>query len=257
MARYKNAYRDEQEIEEEVVTQEEEVKVETPDNEEETFKKRYGDLRRFAQQKQAEYEERIKTLEEQVNKKPVQFPKSDEEFESWASKYPDVVANIKTMIMKHGQELETGIDEKLKRVKELEDNIVRQEATQKLHKLHPDFFSDILPDPKFKEWVEEQPANIREALNSWDSHAAGRAIDLYKADMGITKKKETPSERNAAESVTSKNNSSGPNKNAGDIKFSESQVNAMSPREFEKNEEAIMDAIRTGKFKYDLSGAAR
>jgi hypothetical protein len=257
MARYKNAYRDEldEEIKEEVVVKE---PVE-PDPEEETFKKRYGDLRRFAQQKQTEYEDRIKTLEEEVSlakKKPTEFPKSDEEFEAWASKYPDVVANIKTMIMKHSREVEDEFNEKLSRVKELEETINQQELKKQLHKLHPDYFNDILPTTEFIEWVSSQPKNIKDALNGWDVYAASRAIDLYKADMGISKKKDT-SEREAAESVSTKGNSSGPSKTSGDYKFTESQVNAMHPREYEKNEDAIMEAIRTGKFKYDLSGAAR
>jgi hypothetical protein len=31
----------------------------------------------------------------------------------------------------------------------------------------------------------------------------------------------------------------------------------MSDKEYAKNQEAIMEAMRTGKFVYDLSGAAR
>jgi hypothetical protein len=41
------------------------------------------------------------------------------------------------------------------------------------------------------------------------------------------------------------------------MKFSESLVQAMSDREYAANEEAIEEAIRTGKFAYDISGAAR
>ncbi len=37
----------------------------------------------------------------------------------------------------------------------------------------------------------------------------------------------------------------------------ESQVDKMSDKEYAKNQEAIMEAMRTGKFVYDLSGAAR
>jgi hypothetical protein len=41
------------------------------------------------------------------------------------------------------------------------------------------------------------------------------------------------------------------------MKFSEIQVSKMSDKDFEKYEEAIGDAMRSGTFNYDLSGAAR
>jgi hypothetical protein len=34
-------------------------------------------------------------------------------------------------------------------------------------------------------------------------------------------------------------------------------ISQMSMKEFEKNQDAIMEAQRTGKFVYDLSGGAR
>ena len=37
----------------------------------------------------------------------------------------------------------------------------------------------------------------------------------------------------------------------------ESDVNKMSAQEYEKNADMIMEAIRSGKFIYDLSGNAR
>lgn len=241
------------------------VEPEKPLNaEEETFKKRYGDLRRFAQKKQEEYEERIKALETQVaesTKKQVQFPKTEEEFNQWASKYPDVVANIKTMIMKHNQEMSTEVEEKLKKIKDLETQYARDKALAELDRLHPDFFSEIRLDEKFHQWVEEQPKWIRDALyeNETDAKAAARAIDLYKADMDIKKDNERPkpSKKEAAESVVTKTNSSGPAVDTGKFTFSESQVAKMSSREYEQNEEAIMEAIRSGKFNYDINGAAR
>jgi hypothetical protein len=34
-------------------------------------------------------------------------------------------------------------------------------------------------------------------------------------------------------------------------------VSKMSAQEYDANEDAIMEAMKTGKFEYDLSGAAR
>jgi hypothetical protein len=99
-----------------------------------------------------------------------------------------------------------------------------------------------------------QPTYIQDALykNNTDAVAASRAIDLYKADKG--KKRSTS--KSAAQSV-GRTSPTSPTPTGGRAKFSESQVQAMSDREYEKNEEAILEAMRTNSFVYDVSGAAR
>jgi hypothetical protein len=41
------------------------------------------------------------------------------------------------------------------------------------------------------------------------------------------------------------------------MKYSESMVEKMSDRDYDQHEDAIMEAMQSGKFLYDLSGAAR
>jgi hypothetical protein len=121
-------------------------------------------------------------------------------------------------------------------------------------KLHPDF-NDIRQDPAFHEWVTMQPLYISDALykNNTDAMAAARAIDLYKADTG---KRKSSSKKSAAQSV-GRSTSAAPAA-TGKAKFSESQVARMSDREYEANEEAILQAMRTeGAFTYDMTGGAR
>ena len=48
-----------------------------------------------------------------------------------------------------------------------------------------------------------------------------------------------------------------PNDNDSKGHIRESQVSKMSAQEYEKRADEIMDAIRTGKFIYDISGNAR
>ena len=40
-------------------------------------------------------------------------------------------------------------------------------------------------------------------------------------------------------------------------KFSESQVAKMSDKEYDANEAAILESMKTGEFIYDVSGGAR
>ena len=121
---------------------------------------------------------------------------------------------------------------------------------------HP-YFAEIRYQDEFHEWAEEQPKWIQDALyeNDSDARAAARAIDLYKADKGIKAKKSSGS-KDAAKAVSKTNTRSEPSgEHAGSIK--ESAVQKMSAQQYENNAEAIMEAIRTGKFIYDVSGNAR
>jgi hypothetical protein len=133
----------------------------------------------------------------------------------------------------------------------------REKAEVELMKAHPDF-GEIRDSDAFHEWAEEQPKWVQDALyeNDNDSRSAARAIDLYKADMNI-KTKKPASNKDAARSVNSRNNRSQPDTDNDTAVFKESDVNKMSPQQYEKAADAIMESIRTGKFIYDMSGSAR
>ena len=124
-------------------------------------------------------------------------------------------------------------------------------------RLHPDF-DDIRDSDEFHEWADNQPKWVQDALyeNDNDARSAARAIDLYKADMGIGKKK-PKSDKDAAKTVDTKNSRSKPQENEESTYLKESDVQRMSPKEYEKRSDEIMEAIRTGKFIYDMSGSAR
>ena len=90
--------------------------------------------------------------------------------------------------------------------------------------------------------------------NDDDAKAAARAIDLYKADRNI--KTKSTRRGNAAEAVSSKNRGR-PQSDLRGNKIKESDVQRMSTADYEKNQDAIMEAVRGGDFIYDVSGSAR
>ena len=124
-------------------------------------------------------------------------------------------------------------------------------------KAHPDF-GEIRESDDFHEWAEEQPKWVQDALyeNDSDARSAARAIDLYKADRNI-KPKKSANEKDAARSVGSRNSRSQPDTDSDKTVFRESDVNKMTAAQYEKAADDIMEAIRTGKFIYDMSGSAR
>jgi hypothetical protein len=239
----------------------EEPKEEEPKNaEERSFKKRYGDLRRHQQSKEKEYEDRIKALEQQLTestKSEIKLPKSDEDIEAWATKYPDVAAIVETIAIKKAREQSEGLEARVKEIDEMKATATREKAEVELLKLHPDF-SEIRDSDDFHEWAEEQPKWVQEALyeNDADARSAARAIDLYKADKNI-KPKKSASSKDAARSVGTRNERSVPQSDPQGGAIKESDVQKMSAVEYERNSDEIMEAIRTGNFIYDLSGSAR
>jgi len=240
-------------------TTDESQEAEPTNAEEKTFKKRYGDLRRHMQDKEKEFQDQINELKNQLDsasRKQMKLPKSDDDLDAWASQYPDVAAIVETIAIKKAQEQAQALEQRIKVVDEMQYSAKKEKAEAELMRLHPDF-GDIRDSDDFHEWAEDQPKWIQDALyeNDNDAMSAARAIDLYKADKGITTKK--PSSKDAAKSVDTRNSRSKPQDNEASTYLRESQVHKMSPQEYEKRSDEIMEAIRSGKFIYDMSGSAR
>ena len=234
---------------------------EEPKNaEEKTFKKRYSDLRRHQQQQSEDFKKEIEALKSQLSKaaqKEMKLPKSDEDIEQWAADYPDVAAIVETIATKKAREQSTALEERMKAIDELQSSATKEKAEAELMRIHPDF-GDIRESDDFHNWADEQPKWVQDALydNDNDARSAARAIDLYKADMGIGKEK-PKSDKDAAKSVATKNSRSKPQNSESSTYLKESEVQKMSAQEYEKNADEIMEAIRSGKFVYDVSGSAR
>ena len=241
-------------------TTEEPQEAEPTSAEEKTFKKRYSDLRRHQQQQAEEFKKEIEALKSQLSqatKKEMKLPKSDEDIEQWAADYPDVAAIVETIAMKKAREQAAALEDRMKVIDEMQTSATKEKAEAELMRLHPDF-DEIRDSDDFHNWAEDQPKWVQDALydNDNDARSAARAIDLYKADMGIAKSKPTK-DKDAAKSVSTKNSRSRPQNDEQSTYLKESQVQKMSPQQYEKMSDEIMEAIRSGKFIYDVSGSAR
>lgn len=244
---------EEQELQEEIVN----------DPEENTFKKRYADLRRHMANKEKEWSDEKKILQERVKERSVALPKSEEELSAWADKYPDLYKIFETMIMKREQAAIGKMKEELKQVDSLKAEIAKKDAIAKLVAAHPDF-PDIAKTQEFHDWLGTKSKAIRNIMyeDNADVNDAIDVVSMYKEVTGIDSKKKKPDSRDvnkersqAARSVPSSTRSA-PNLE-GEHLFSESEVAQMSEREYLKNEAEINKQMADGKFVYDLSGAAR
>lgn len=229
--------------------------------EERTFKKRYGDLRRHAQKKEQELQDQINELRIQLEastKKEIQYPKSEDELTEWMEKYPDVAQIVETIAMKKAHEQASEFESKFKQIDEMKHEAQREKAEAELMRIHPDF-EQIRETDEFHNWVEEQPKWVQDALydNDADAVSAARAIDLYKADMGLTEKKKSTKNKDAAKAVGTRSERSSPEGDETKSYIKESDVARMSAAQYEKASEEIAEAIRSGRFIYDMSGSAR
>jgi len=223
--------------------------------EEKTYKKRYDDLRRH----QNKLVEQVKTLEAKVND-PASFaaPTTEEELEAWKEKYPDVANIVSTLAKKEAQAMYNAADERLSRLDEIAEQADRAKAEAEIRAIHSDF-DELKDSDVFHDWVDVQPKWVKDALyvNSDDPASVARVIDLYKADNNIVNKGKKASAKKAAAAIVTKKGRTSVDAEESNGRITESDVNKMSAAEYEKRSDEIMEAIRGGRFVYDMTGAAR
>lgn len=227
--------------------------VEQLDAEEESYKKRYQDIQRHIQTVRNQSDEKISAMQKQLDdatRQQIRFPKTDEEVEAWSSKYPDVAKIVDTIARKRANEALAEGEKRLEKVERFEKKVQKQGAEQQLMQRHPDF-AEIRQDKKFHDWVATQHSSIQDSVykNNTDADWASSTIDLYKAQTGGRRS-------NGAAQAVGRTSASQP-PSTSQMKYSESMVEKMSDRDYDQHEEAIMEAMQSGKFLYDLSGAAR
>ena len=248
----------EDQAEPESVAKEQQVDAKEPDTgEERTYKKRYDDIRKLQSNTAAELKAIKAQLENAKEQGIVRPPKSDEDIQAWADKYPDVAAIVETIAEKKAQEKFSFAEERLREIDEMSAEANRSKSMDAIRESHSDF-DDLKESDEFHDWAGEQPKWVQDALyeNQDDPRSVVRVIDLYKVDKGLDTKSRKKSSKAAASAVVTKRTTK-PTQAETDVSFTESMISKMSIHEFEENQDAIMEAQRSGKFIYDLSGGAR
>lgn len=239
------------------LSDESDKKDETLSSEERTYKKRYSDLRDHLNKQSAEIKQLQSKLENAETSGTLRPPKSDEDIEAWANEYPDIAAIVETIASKKAEERFSGAEARLKEIDRISEEATRSKLEQEIRAIHPDF-DELRDSDAFHDWAKKEPKWVKDALydNSEDPASVARVIDLYKMHNGLDTKSKKKATKAAASAVVTKR-STKPDSNDTAGHFSESQVHKMTANEYEKNSDAIMEAIRAGKFTYDMTGGAR
>ena len=215
------------------------------------YKKRYDDLKKHYDSKLNEFKSREQELlEEAANSRPTyKAPKSPEDLEQFKNEYPDVYDVVETVAHMQSESKAKVLEERLSKLQERENNLIREAAEKRLIERHPDF-GDIRNSDDFHEWAKEQHSSIQAWVydNDNDADLASRALDLFKKDFGIELPKDKSSSKktrkSAADMVSTKTTSVEPNQQKV---WSEKEIAAMSIAEFDKYESEISEAMQYGR----------
>jgi len=229
--------------------------TERPENaEERVFKKRYDDLKRHYDSTLGKHKDEVRTLRTQLEQSTKEFvpPKSKDELESWRKEYPDVYEMVETIAMNKADTRAKEMETKYQNLQVQQEQINREKAEVELLKMHPDY-KDIRAKDDFHEWATRQDPAIQNWLyeNTSNASLAGRAIDLYKMDKGISKlskKQETAVKKEAAKAITKTAKATEtelPKKKV----WSNAAISKMSVNEYAKYEEEIDKAVREGRIQ--------
>jgi hypothetical protein len=213
------------------------------------YKKRYDDLKRHYDSKLSEFKSREEELLSQVNTPEYTAPKTEEELEKFKNDYPDVYEVVETVAHMQSESKAKVLEERLSKLQERENQLIRQDAEKRLMDRHPDF-EDIRNSDDFHGWAKEQPKSIQDWIynNADDADLASRALDLFKKDFGIEpakiKSSSKQTKKSAADMVSTKTTSVEPKQQKV---WSEREIAAMSVAEFDKYEQEISDAMQEGR----------
>ena len=214
------------------------------------YKKRYDDLKKHYDSKLNQFKSREQELIEEAtkNRPTYKAPKSPEDLEKFKNEYPDVYDVVETVAHMQSESKAKVLEERLSKLQERENQLVRQSAEQRLMERHPDF-EDIRNSDDFHGWAKEQHSSIQAWVydNNDDADLASRALDLFKKDFGIdlpkAKSNSRQTRQSAADMVSTKTTSVEPNQQKV---WSEREIAAMSVAEFDKFEKEISDAMQNG-----------
>ena len=234
-------------VEEEI----EEVQSEDKPYKRPNYKKRYDDLKKHYDAKLNEFRLREQELLDEATKNRTEYraPKTEDELEAFKKEYPDVYEVVETVAHLQSESKAKVLEERLTKLQEREQDLIRKDAEKRLVEKHPDF-EDIRNSEEFHGWATQQPKSIQDWVysNSDDADLASRALDLFKRDIGMDTS-EVPESvskptQSAADMVSTKTTSVEPKQ---EKIWSEREIAALSMDEFDRYETEISNAMQEGR----------
>ena len=241
-----------------------EVMAQAPKNaEEETFKQRYGNLRRHQQKVENELKARIDDLQRQLEsstKKTVELPKSEDEIAAWMQEFPDVAKIVQSIAMRAVREKEQDYNKRFEEIEKLKQQTAVEKAYAYLLKAVPDF-ETIRDMEEFHDWAKGKSKGIRYALyeQNTDWETVRDAVNLFKLETGYGKKKKSEPKQDASAAEYTQRSSRpevARGTNEGKKIWTEEEIGKLRPKEYEFYEAEIEQARLEGRIRSSARTAA-
>lgn len=223
------------------------------------WEKRYKDLQSHSAKQLSQKDKEIEAAKEQ-GKSADWVPESPEEMDAFKKEFPKFYNRFKTMIIDEVKEVKQEVETTRNELSQERQKTAYQRAFNMIIKAHPEF-SETEYRQEFTEWLKDQESFLQATINSptYDeegARAAIRTISIYKSETGAEAAKKAKassrSKRSAAESV-GKPSSAAPATDSKEKIWRESEIRDMTQDQYEKHEDEIIAAQRSGRFEYDLS----
>ena len=222
------------------------------------FKKRYDDLKKHYDRKLGDWKSKEQALKAEMlaGRTTYVAPKTPEELATFKEDYPDVFDVVETVAHMRAEEQLASLQEQVSQLSEKESVSNRRAAEQELLNVHPDFKA-IRDSEDFHDWARVQPEAIQDWIykNTGDASLAGRAIELYKLDAGIsnkpteakskTKSPIVDSRGSAADAVSVKAKTQDPTPQ--EKTWTTSEIANLSIDQYEKFQPQIDEAFKEGR----------
>jgi uncharacterized protein YutD len=222
------------------------------------FKKRYDDLKKHYDRKLGDWKSKEQSLKAEMlaGRTTYVAPKTPEELATFKEDYPDVFDVVETVAHMRAEEQLSHLQEQVSRLSEKESVSNRRAAEQELLNVHPDF-KEIRDSEEFHDWARVQPDVIQDWIykNTGDASLAGRAIELYKLDSGMSspqpeakskpKSTESDSRGSAADAVSVKVKTQDPTPQ--EKLWTTSEIANLSVDQYEKFQPEIDEAFKEGR----------
>lgn len=232
---------------------------------EETWEKRYGDLRRHEQEKTKKLQKEIEDLRLELTKNTAKeqlntLPKTAEEVAAWAEQYKESFDIIKTVAVQETQVQLRALQAQIDALQATNEQTTQEKAEAVLTTLVPTW-RELNKSIDFHNWLKKDTRTAWADIvyNSTDPYAIAEILETY-----ITRNKSTeipaPKPNSNVDAALSTQVRGAPEMDAlgtqeGWIK--ESDVKKLTRKQYEEYDEVIDKARREGRFIYDISGKAQ
>jgi len=218
--------------------------------EELTYKKRYGDLRRYHSQKEQELRDEIEALKKKAEATPAWAPsKSDEELEAFRAQNPEAVDLIQSL--SHQTNKETMDELKALREEQAKNasKLAREQAKSYVIAAHSDY-EEIINDDAFHAWAESKPKYLVDKIydpDNIDGEFTADIISRYKLEAGSKKTSVSEDFKKAASQIVGGGSKVDVSTGKNEKIWTSSEIQNMSLTEYEKHEDEISRAQREGR----------